>query len=45
MSNKEKSEYLLVDSFNEVIKALKKNPSTKNKELVKVIAAAVSSNK
>ena len=45
LSSREKSRSLIADSVDEVVEALKKNPTTKNKELVKVIAAAVTSNK
>lgn len=45
LSNKDKSSSLIAESVDEVIEALKKHPSEKNKELVKVISAAVTSSK
>ena len=41
---REKSRCLIVDSITEVVEALKKNPTSWNKEAVKIIAAAVTSN-
>ena len=45
LSNNEKSMCKIADSVNEIIEALKKNQSPKNKELVKVISAAITSSK
>ena len=45
VSNREKSRVLIANSVDEVIEKLKKNPTAKNKELVKVIAAAVTSDR
>lgn len=45
LSKKDKSSSLIAESVDEVIEALKKHPSRKNKELLKVISAAVTSSK
>ena len=42
-SRRERSRGLIADSVKEIVEALKKNPTARNKELVKVIAAAVTS--
>ena len=45
LTTKEKSKSLIANSVDQVVESLKKTPTPKNKDLVKVIAAAVSSNK
>ena len=41
---REQSRRLIVDSITEVVEALKKNPTSWTKEVVRIIAAAVTSN-
>ena len=45
LSNKVKSRSLIATSVDQVVECLKKTPTPKNKDLVKVLAAAVTSNK